>query len=239
MRIGIAGALSLSLSLMLGFAAPLHATSLQVAPVLVDVPAPGAASKLTLKNSGSEQIRAQIRIFKWVQRNGKDELIPTRDVVASPPLAKISPNGSNIVRIVRVSKKPVKGEEAYRLIVDQLPSRTKKSGIAVKLQMRYSIPVFFGASSGNEPKLAWTVKGNGSNLTVKNTGGRHVRVSELVMKSNGGARIGAKNGLVGYVLSNSVANFKIGLVKKARKGSKVLITANGQHGQILVKSKVQ
>jgi len=237
MRIGIAGALSVWL--MWGVATPVYATALQVAPVLVDVPAPGAASKLTLKNNGSEQLKAQIRIFKWVQRNGKDELIPTRDVVASPPLVKISPNGSNIVRIVRVSKNPIKGEEAYRLIVDQLPDRKKSSGIAVKLQMRYSIPVFFGTNSSAEPKLAWTVKANGSNLIVQNTGPRRVRVSELTIKNARGERIGSKNGLVGYVLSNSMASFKIGMAKKAKKGSQVLITANGQNQQISIKSRVQ
>ena len=237
MRNKITGALTALL--MLGMTAPSQATSLQVAPVLLEVPAPGAASKLTLKNRGSELIKAQIRIFKWVQRNGKDELIPTRDVVASPPLAKISPNGSNIVRIVRVSKKPVTGEEAYRLIVDQLPNKSSKSGIAVKLQMRYSIPVFFGGNSAEEPKLAWTVRKNGSHLVVQNTGKKHVRVSELTIKSKTGKRIGAKNGLVGYVLSNSMANFKIGLSRKARKGSKVFITANGQHGRIETAQRVK
>lgn len=237
MRNTIAGALSALL--MLGVAGTAHATSLQVAPVLVDVPAPGAASKLTLKNRGSEQIKAQIRIFKWVQRNGKDQLVQTRDVVASPPLVKISPNGSNLVRIVRVSKTPLTGEEAYRLIVDQLPNRTAKSGVAVKLQMRYSIPVFFGAQPGAEPNLAWSVKNNGSNLAVTNTGKRYVRVSELRMNNTSGAKIGIKNGLVGYVLSNSSANFNIKLNRKAKKGSQVLITANGQHGQIKVKSRVQ
>jgi len=192
-----------------------------------------------LKNTGSEQIKAQIRIFKWIQRNGKDELIPTRDVVASPPLVNITPSGSSIVRIVRVSKTPTNGEEAYRLIVDQLPNKTKRSGVAVTLQMRYSIPVFFGANSGDEPKLAWTVKANGSNLIVQNTGKRRVRVSELTIKNASGQRIGSKSGLVGYVLSNSMASFKISMAKKARKGSKVLITANGQNQQIIVNSRVQ
>ncbi len=233
----IAGALS-ALAI-LGLVSTSHATSLQVAPVLVDVPAPGAASKMTLKNVGSEQIKAQVRIFKWIQRNGKDELIPTRDVVASPPLVKISPGGTNLIRIVRVSKTPTKGEEAYRLIVDQLPDKTRKAGIAVKLQMRYSIPVFFGASTIEEPKLAWSVRSNGSSLSVTNQGKRHVRVSELRMKSTGGTNIGSKKGLVGYVLSNSVANFKIKLHRKAKKGSSVLITANAQNGQIKVKSRVQ
>ena len=47
------------------------ASSLQITPVNIEVPAPGAASKVTLANAGSEQLSAQIRVFKWVQKNGK------------------------------------------------------------------------------------------------------------------------------------------------------------------------
>ena len=237
MRNIIAGTLTALLTL--GVVSSSQATSLQISPVLVEVPAPGAASKLLLKNSGSELVKAQIRIFKWVQENGKDKLVPTRDVVASPPLVKISPKGTNLVRVIRISKKPTDGEEAYRIIVDQLPDRSKKSGVAVKLQMRYSIPVFFGGNHNDEPSLAWKVKNHGSNLVVKNKGKKHIRISELKVEDKKGARIASKNGLVGYVLSNSIASFDIKSVKKAKRNSKVLITADGQLGKIKLKSKVQ
>ena len=65
------------------------AASLQIMPVNIDVPAPGAASKVTITNAGGEGANIQIRVFKWVQTNGKDELVETRDVVASPPAVKL------------------------------------------------------------------------------------------------------------------------------------------------------
>jgi fimbrial chaperone protein len=237
MRNIIAGTLTAFLTF--GIVSSSQATSLQISPVLVEVPAPGAASKLLLKNSGSEQIKAQIRIFKWIQENGKDKLVPTRDVVASPPLVKVSPKGTNLVRVIRISKTPTDGEEAYRVIVDQLPDRSKKSGVAVKLQMRYSIPVFFGANHGDEPSLAWKVKNHGSNLVVKNKGKKHIRISELKVEDKKGAQIAYKQGLVGYVLSNSFASFDINSVKKAKRNSKVFITANGQVGEIKLNSRVR
>jgi len=224
---------------MLAITAQSQATSLQISPVMVNVPVPGVASKLTLKNSGSAPMKAQIRVFKWIQKNGRDELVATRDVVASPPMAKISPNGTNTVRIVRISKKPSKGEEAYRVIVDQLPNRTKKSGVAVKLQMRYSIPVFFGASASDESQLAWTLKQNGSNLSVINNGNRHARISQLMIRSSGDGQIAAMDGLVGYILSNSTKEFNVRLDRKVKKNSRVLITAREQYGQIKLNTKVQ
>ena len=102
--------------------AVLQAASLQVAPVLVDVPAPGATSSLKLHNEGTKPLDAQVRIFKWTQVDGADSLTPTDDVAASPPLASLRPNTDYTVRIVRTSKEPVAKEESYRLLVDELPS---------------------------------------------------------------------------------------------------------------------
>src|SRR5437588_508203 len=87
-----------------------RAGSLQVEPVLIDVAAPGAASTVTLRNEGSMPINAQIRVFRWSQVDGKENLEPTDDVVASPPAAKLASKTNYVVRVVRVTKRPVSGE---------------------------------------------------------------------------------------------------------------------------------
>ena len=97
------------------------AASLSVSPVSLEIAAPGAASSLTLGNTGTEAINAQIRVYQWTQSNGADVLTPTRDVVASPPFLKLAPGLSNVVRVVRLAKTPLAHEEAYRLVVDELP----------------------------------------------------------------------------------------------------------------------
>src|SRR5689334_20358942 len=67
------------------------AASLRIEPVIIDVPAPGAAGLLTLHNDDMSEVTVQIRVFRWTQVNGKDALDPTTDVVASPPAIKLSP----------------------------------------------------------------------------------------------------------------------------------------------------
>src|ERR1700735_1730301 len=91
-----------------------QAASLQVAPVLVEVPAPGAAATLKLRNEGNRPLNAQIRIFQWTQVDGVDTLTPTNDVAASPPLASLRPNTDYTVRIVRTKKEPAAGEGLHR-----------------------------------------------------------------------------------------------------------------------------
>ena len=73
----------------------------------------------------------------------------TADVAVSPPVLSLNGNGEAVVRLVRVANTPVTGEETYRILFDELPSREKLQGTGVKLLIRQSIPVFFMGSTGS------------------------------------------------------------------------------------------
>ncbi|MFZ0495263.1 MAG: fimbria/pilus periplasmic chaperone [Methylocella sp.] len=118
------------------------AASLQAAPVLLEVVAPAAAATVTLRNNGAKPIATQVRVFRWIQEAGVERLEPTEDVVASPPAVELQPGEDYVARVVRVTKKPVEGEEAYRLFVDELPE-APQGRHTVNLVVRHSIPLFF------------------------------------------------------------------------------------------------
>jgi fimbrial chaperone protein len=217
-----------------------YASSLQVTPVNIEVPAPGAASTVTLNNAGNESINAQIRIFKWVQKDGKDELIPTRDVVASPPAVKLVAGKKSVIRIVRTSKAPSAAEEAYRLVIDEVPKPPKPGSAGVGFAVRHSVPVFF-SKSGADIELSWkasVVKGQ-LVLTASNSGGRRVRLASLRVV-NAGKTINVGHGLAGYVLGQSS---RIWAVKSGAKsiapGGTITILAQGDYGPIEATAKVQ
>ena len=102
------------------------AASLQVAPVLLEVVAPGAATTVTLRNTGAKPITTQVRVFRWIQEGGKERLEPTQDVVASPPAIELRPAQDYVVRAVRLTKNPVAGEEAYRLLMEKAEARRQR-----------------------------------------------------------------------------------------------------------------
>lgn len=219
-----------------------EAAALQLSPISVDVHAPGASSAITLRNHGHGVINAQIRVFRWTQRNGKDELVPTTDVVASPPFAKIQPDGDYTVRVVRVSKKALQTEESYRLIIDELPSKPSKPGISIKLVVRYSIPVFFGVGRQGPGQLAWTIEKRGTETWVvaKNSSARRVRISSLRVKSPIGSGYSFGNGLAGYVLGHSSNQWRVMKnLKGMAKTGHVLVTAQGDNGPIKQKAPVR
>jgi fimbrial chaperone protein len=138
--------LSLNLCAAAAFvaAAPVaHAASLQVTPLLVHVAAPGAASTVTLRNEGPRPINAQVRVFRWTQANGEDVLQPTNAVVASPPIVNLGSRIDYAVRIVRATRQPITREEAYRLVIDELPDAASRKSGTVAIVLRHAIPVFF------------------------------------------------------------------------------------------------
>src|SRR2546425_2088988 len=180
----------------------LQAASLQVSPVSIEVPAPGAAATLKLRNEGTNPLNAQIRVFRWIQVNGEEKLEPTDDVVASPPITNLAPKTDYTVRLVRVTRRPVTNGESYRLLVDELPDPTTQRNRVVTLVLRYSIPVFFYPRDPAEAKLTWAVEQRNGRAYVSatNSGDRHVRVSTLKLSDGNGSAVSFGNGLTGYVL---------------------------------------
>lgn len=215
--------------------APLFAASLQVAPVSIEVPAPGAAATIKLRNEGTSVLNAQIRIFRWTQTNGEEKLEPTEDVVASPPLAALAPQTEYTVRIVRLTKRPVAAGETYRLLVDELPDPKLQRNRMVTLVLRYSIPVFFYAREAASAKVTWAIERRDGRvyLAATNSGDRHARISALKIKDASGATISFGEGLIGYVLGRSTMRWAApSHAQRLGAGSSVVIAAQADYGPI-------
>lgn len=191
-------------------AGPAFAASLVAMPVTLEIPAPGAAATLTLRNSGQAPLAAQIRVMRWRQIDGVDRLEPAADVVASPPAMTLEPGADYAVRVIRLDRTPVAAEQAYRLLVDELPDPRAQRGGTVALVVRYSIPVFFNAPAATAPRLSWSVESRGGRLSAiaRNEGGRRVRLSAMRLRDGGGRSVSFGDGLAGYVLAGSTMRFQ-------------------------------
>jgi fimbrial chaperone protein len=210
------------------------AASLQVVPISIDLTAPASATTLTLRNTGDTPIAAQVRVFRWTQTNGADALQATQAVVASPPVVRIPANGEQIVRIVRVSKTPPATEEAYRLLVDELPSPSGTGAAAVSLLLQYSIPAFIGPAARGRPAVSWRVAVLEDKVTVSatNNGDRRMRLSDLSIARPDGATAFTRPGLVGYVLGRSARSFDFKLDRPLAVGERVSLGLQTDDGPV-------
>ena len=184
---------------------PASAAQLTVDPILLELPESAPAGALNLHNDDDVAVNVQTRVERWREVDGVESLEPATDVVSSPPIVKLAPNSSYVVRVVRLSKSPIVGEESYRVLVDQLPSAPAWRGSSVRLLIRQSIPVFFRAAQVRPPDVAWSLSGVAGRLelTATNAGDERLRIASLRLRDGAGREVSFGNGLVGYVLGRS------------------------------------
>ena len=124
------------------------ASSVLIWPIDPVLEADQQASALWLENRGNETANLQIRVFAWSQSEFNDQYQNQRDVIGSPPVAKIEPGQKQLVRLTRTREVPPGQELAYRIIIDEIPSAAAptaeegKTAAAIRFQMRYSVPLF-------------------------------------------------------------------------------------------------
>lgn len=224
------------------------AASLQVAPILVELAHGEQAEALWLSNAGERPIRAQVRVMGWTQVTDADRLEPSRDLVPSPPIVEIAPGQQQLVRIVRPQSGAVRGELAYRLLVDELPDPQQAPGAGLQFLLQYSVPVFVlpeGATPRDAPGarppsdvslLSTSVQGEGddSRLTVVNRGPSRVRLSQLAHVDAAGVETALVPGLLGYVLAGQSMQWPLTLPPGGLRDARLKARLNDdQDAQIL------
>lgn len=199
-------ALALPLALP-GFA---HASGLQVEPVSVTIDK--RSNIVWLSNTADTPVLAQIRVYRWTQSADREELVPTDELLASPPMTNLAAGGRQLVRLVAVT--PVSCEETYRLSIDEVPA-FEPSGSGLRYVLHYSVPVFVNRADCKhmQPKLAWSFARttDGIALTVANHGTMHAQLAQLRFVNPKGARVALASGLLGYVLPGKERTFLIPL----------------------------
>ena len=179
---------------------------------MLELPAGAAAGRMTLANTGDEPVPAQVRVYAWVQKDGNDVLVPTTDVVVSPPLVTVPAGGEQLVRVVRQGKPPGDRDVAYRVVVDELPGKPKSKDAAVGILMRYVLPLFVRSSEASDAALDCRIvradADAGASLECSNPGGRAAQLGATRLKG-GGKTYELNAGLFGYVLPGSLRRWPL------------------------------
>lgn len=182
------------------------------------------ATELWIQNQGNSATTMQVRIVRWKQEGGYERYSAQQDVVASPPIVTIGKGSKQLIRLIKQGTVPMGVEQAYRIIVDEIPQPDAKAdpAIGLKLQMRYSIPLFVygqgiptikeGAHHAfvDTKNLSWRFAQEGGQpvLEVRNQGDVHVRLSQVALEQGGQKRTIAE-GLLGYVLPHSARSWPL------------------------------
>jgi len=209
-----------------------RAAALSVIPITVTVVGPATIGTITLRNREVQPLNAQVRVFRWTQFDGHDKLVPTDDVVASPPIVTISAGADYVVRLQRVASSQIIGEEAYRTVIDELPNPNRQRNGTVAIVLRYLVPTFFLSPDASQPRLIWSLARhrNARILTATNSGDKRIQITDLKLKTRTHRTLLIARGLAGYVLGHSSRTW----IVPARSGplSGGIVLASSDHGHI-------
>lgn len=185
----------------------LGATGLQVAPISLQLQAAQAADGLWLSNTGDAALHAQVRVYHWTQNGGEEQLTASRGLVISPPMLALAVDDRQLVRVIRVGAPPSGAsavEDAYRVVIDELPVAGEDDKSGLQYVLRYSVPVFVEpvGKATVTPHLAWSLSRDGEHavLEISNDGDGHAQLSALGFTDRAGKHTVVNTGLFGYVL---------------------------------------
>lgn len=228
------GLLAAGLAMACGMAG---ASGLQVAPTGLEfLPSASPAQGLWLTNTGDQPLHAQVRVFHWTQTDGKDVLTPTQALAASPPMLTLAPGAQQMVRVIRLGAQNVASEDAYRLLVDELPQPAQQKQTGVRYVLRYSIPVFIKPASLPDAatiaaSLRWSLvrEAAGIALQMQNTGPVHAQLSDVSLLPPGGAPVTVSAGLLGYVLPGMTMRWSLKVpASRLPSGTQLKVEINGK-----------
>jgi fimbrial chaperone protein len=190
-------------ALALALAAPLmpaRAAGVRVAPITVSIPADGGQATVWVTNSETQPWRAEARLYRWRQHEGRDVLEAATDVALSPRWLDIPADGHQLVRLVRTAAAPDHTENAYRLVVEERQDAQPDD----QALMRYSAPVFAlpVAALPELPELETRVveEAGVAAVVIRNTGRQHARIADLSFHGIRGSQRVLYASLAGYIL---------------------------------------
>ena len=210
---------------------PASATSLQVAPTSL-LEARQRAGELWLTNSGTSPVTLQVRLFRWVQQDGQEQLLPTDELIATPRCGAGRWTAAAGAGDASGQRAPP-AQRHYRLIVDEVPDlATRAEGM--QFVLRYSIPVFVQPSTGRlAPRLQarlMTLADGRNGVEVANTGDSYAQIADLALGSAARPRI-VHPGLLGYVLPGQVMRWPIERTAIDRDNDQITAKLNGESEQ--------
>jgi len=170
-------------ALLLAAASTAAASTFNISPIRAELGGIHRMDVLTLTNVDDNPVVIEVRVVKWSQNDGADQLADTRDILATPPVLQIPAHGEQIIRVA-LRRAPDPGRElTYRIIFQEVPQAAPKDFTGLRVALRLSVPVFV-APTGHEAAAAitwhaeWLADGR-LQIDAANAGTGHLQVTDF------------------------------------------------------------
>jgi fimbrial chaperone protein len=223
-------------------AAPRPHDAVQISPITIDLTKNNPIQTLKLTNKGKDTLLFKTKEMKWTQADNKNIYTPTKDLIVSPPIFKLAPDKTQVVRIALKQPEASTLEKAYRVYFSEVfrkPSNLAKDFKGVFFTLNLGVPVFV-APKGETKHLVFNAKHMGKRkfaVMAKNDSNIHVKIKDInlavVDSSNGHqAKVPLGNQAFTYILPKQSKQLVLNMPKNIYSCTDVKLVANTNWGSV-------
>jgi fimbrial chaperone protein len=210
------------------------AGSFVVNPVRLTLSASQTVGSLTVKNVGDEATVVQLETHSWTQHDGKDELTPSTEILATPPIITVPPGGSRIVRVGLRRPADQQRELTYRLFLREVPApHPIAQGLRVALLI--SMPVFVVPPRVPGPQVQWhavRLHDGTIQLQATNSGQAHIQLGQLHISAAGNGAAVATHDMADYLLPDNSRKWTVTTQSTPPIGTQLNIISQADVGPV-------
>ncbi len=220
-------------------AAPVVAAALSVSPTRLSLGTGTTTDAVAVRNDGDRPVLVQVETFRWTGPLRTDALESTRDLLAVPSVFRIAPGARQVIRVAL--RKPFTGgvEEAYRLLIAEVPEEAGAETGGVRFTLRLSLPVFVTPEDAR-PRPEWRLRrgAGGYELVLYNAGNAHIRIRGLRLRAEEGDAVIEPAEPAAYVLAGGEHVWRLPAAR-VRRARRFILEAESQSGPISVPLAVE
>jgi fimbrial chaperone protein len=158
-----------------------HAGSFAVTPVRIELSPARPYSVVQITNQGGEAVLIQAHVERWEAGDGSEQR--SDEVLLNPPFRTIAPGQSQFIRLGLRTVNQSGKEQAYRLVLEEVPRPVAAEFSGLRTVLRVRIPVFSKPASPVAAQLNWEAwpTSTGVRVVAWNRGNAHIQVRRLVL----------------------------------------------------------
>lgn len=181
-------------------------------PVRIYMATKDRTTAVTVANESSAELVMQADLFLWRQTaTGQEELTPTEDLIAAPPIFKLAPGAKQVIRLAMLKPMPTAEQLTYRVIVREIPEvKPPEPGVQLQIALAFSLPVFITPPSAKRQLLCGVQRAAQNTVTAvcENTGTAYAQPTEFKLNDANGQTLLVNNS-GGYVLPGIKRSFAL------------------------------
>jgi fimbrial chaperone protein len=208
------------------------AATLQVSPIRISISADGKAGVVRLHNQSDVPSLVQVEALAWNETDDLSQVPRTGEILAVPPVFEIAAGGEQVIRLALRRPLTSETEQAYRLLITEVPRAVGDGLQGVAFALRLNLPVFV-TPEGALPQPTWSLErgANEAKLTLGNQGNAHVRVQSIALFENGGTQPVFVSDDGGYVLAGRERSWQLDL-GRLKAGASLTVKAETNLGKL-------